>query len=232
MNNGIIEQMQAEIAELKAKVGALESANILERHKIEGEYLPVSGASIDGAIKGARKYNAQADRDEIIEKAKRDIAIEVKRKWSVDNSLRYIYYKNPSDLCGYVCDVEFIVNREKRTVVALLCHSWNGIMSRGIAKCDPSDCFNVHIGKAIALRRALGLEVPAEYLNAPQPTEVRVGDVILRRGDYASSNGLRAVTAVEKSKYYDERFFYRTLEVDVGGTDEHNVAKIVDDSRN
>lgn len=37
----------------------------------------------------------------------------------------------------------------------------------------------------MALRRALGLAVPDEYLNAPQPTEVRVGDVVqtLRDGD-------------------------------------------------
>ena len=52
------------------------------------------------------------------------------------------------------------------------------VYARGIAKCSPDDCFNVHIGKAIALRRALGEDVPHEYINAPQPTEVRVGDII------------------------------------------------------
>lgn len=52
------------------------------------------------------------------------------------------------------------------------------VISKGIAKCASSDCFNVHIGKAIALRRALGHQVPTEYLNAPQPTEVHVGDVV------------------------------------------------------
>jgi hypothetical protein len=64
-------------------------------------------------------------------------------------------------------------------VVALL-KFLNGskVLSRGIAKCHPDDCFNAHIGRAIALRRALGLEVPDEYLNAPQPTEVRAGDVV------------------------------------------------------
>ncbi len=52
------------------------------------------------------------------------------------------------------------------------------VRDRGIAKATPDDCFNIHIGKAIALRRALGLAVPDEYLNAPQPTEVRVGDFV------------------------------------------------------
>ena len=55
---------------------------------------------------------------------------------------------------------------------------WSVFYARGIAKAAPDDCFNVHIGKAIALHRALGLEVPDEYLNAPQPTEVRVGDAV------------------------------------------------------
>ncbi|WP_258381559.1 hypothetical protein [Bacillus velezensis] len=74
---------------------------------------------------------------------------------------------------------EFIVNRDKRTVVVLLKGAGTELVYvRGIAKAAPDDCFNAHIGKAIALRRSLGLAVPDEYLNAPQPTEVRVGDVI------------------------------------------------------
>ena len=52
------------------------------------------------------------------------------------------------------------------------------INARGKAKCAQGDTFNVHIGKAIALRRALGLPVPSEYTNAPQPTEPKVGDVV------------------------------------------------------
>lgn len=103
--------------------------------------------------------SAQARRDEIVEQAKADVAMFC------------------SDL--FAPDVEFIVNRKKRTVVALLrgCMSGN-VQERGIAKAAPSDCFNVHIGKAIALRRALGSAVPDEYLNAPQPTEIRVGDIV------------------------------------------------------
>jgi hypothetical protein len=100
-------------------------------------------------------------RDEIVKKAKRDV----------------------TDLIGglIIGDyyVNFVVNREKRTTVALLRYAKKyGVHKRGIAKCDPTDCFNTHIGEAISLRRALGLEVPTEYLTAPQPTEVRVGDVV------------------------------------------------------
>lgn len=80
---------------------------------------------------------------------------------------------------GFAVHAEFVINTEKRTVVALLRGVNSGIVRfRGKAKCDPSDCFNEHIGKAIALRRALGLDVPSEYLNAPQPEGVEVGDVV------------------------------------------------------
>ncbi|MEC1437363.1 hypothetical protein P9D57_01075 [Bacillus sonorensis] len=105
---------------------------------------------------------AQARRDEIVEIARADV-----EKLIEDTTQDYCY-------------VDFIVNRSKRTVVALIKGVYNGrdVFARGIAKAAPSDCFNVHIGKAIALRRALALAVMDEYLNAPQPTEVRVGDFI------------------------------------------------------
>jgi hypothetical protein len=105
----------------------------------------------------------QLTRDDIIEMAKRDVAELV-----ADIPMHYPY--------NYV---DFVVNRDKRTVVALLRIFKRGeVYARGIAKCHPDDCFNAAIGRAIALRRALGLEVPDEYLNAPQPTEVRVGNVV------------------------------------------------------
>jgi hypothetical protein len=115
-------------------------------------------------------------RDEIVEQAKEDITENL-----VDKD---------GDVCFGACGVEYVVNKEKRTIVAIVRGlTSRSIYSRGIAKCDPSDCFNVHIGKAIALRRALGLEVPTEYYNAPQPTEVRVGDVVYSDGEYRSVIG-------------------------------------------
>ncbi|MCR1994494.1 hypothetical protein NSA31_22405 [Bacillus subtilis] len=118
--------------------------------------------------------SAQARRDEIVEQAKGDIEV-LKSPGRMVNGNTSDY---KVDLFG--ANAEFIVNREKRTVVALLKGAYSGtvVLARGIAKAAPDDCFNVHIGKAIALRRALSLAVPDEYLNAPQPTEVRVGDVV------------------------------------------------------
>ncbi|RKJ52865.1 hypothetical protein D7X33_31530 [Butyricicoccus sp. 1XD8-22] len=47
---------------------------------------------------------------------------------------------------------------------------------QGYACCNPSDVFNVHIGKAISLGRALGLDV-SEFEQAVQPSEVVPGMV-------------------------------------------------------
>ncbi|QAW54958.1 hypothetical protein [Bacillus subtilis] len=115
--------------------------------------------------------NTQARRDEIVEQAKADVE-------ELSNYGNGVWHETDVFMKA-TCKVEFVVNRDKRTVVALLRGvRTRNVYARGIAKAAPSDCFNVHIGKAIALRRALGLAVPDEYLNAPQPTEVRVGDVV------------------------------------------------------
>ncbi|MEN3817253.1 MAG: hypothetical protein AAG110_09905 [Bacillus velezensis] len=122
------------------------------------------------------KDRAQALRDEIVEQAKADVEGIREHGFyhtSIDSS------KGNETYQVKVYYVEFIVDSKERKVTALV-RRLNDKTPRhvGRAKAAPNDCFNVHIGKAIALRRALGLAVPDEYLNAPQPTEVRVGDVI------------------------------------------------------
>lgn len=82
--------------------------------------------------------------------------------------------------------VEFVINRKKRTVVALVYKAGPGkkvsafrrVVRRGIAKCSPDDVFNEHIGKAIAVRRAFEFPIPYGYLNAPHPTKVKDGSII------------------------------------------------------
>lgn len=88
--------------------------------------------------------------------------------------------------------VDFFINADKKTVVAKLFINSPGFSktvtrqsyaTQGRAKCAPGDVFNEHIGKAIALRRALGLEVPVEYftVEARDRDDLAVGDVV--RGD-------------------------------------------------
>ncbi|MCY7679919.1 hypothetical protein MH122_14035 [Bacillus pumilus] len=103
----------------------------------------------------------------------------------------------------------------------------------GIAKCAPDDCFNVHVGKAIALRRALGLEVPAEYLYTPQPTEVRVGDII-EAADCCGEKYRFTVGHIQDDKIYDVRgdgtYTYLDAAVRYLRSDATN-PKTIDDSR-
>ncbi|MBM7600483.1 hypothetical protein JOC34_002874 [Virgibacillus halotolerans] len=107
----------------------------------------------------------QKKRDEIVAKAKSDVYDLLKeRQISAD-------------------EMEFITDQKRRVVVAKIKHLFSGFtLTEGIAKCNPDDCFNVHIGKAIALRRALGLAIPSYYLNAPNPTEVRNYDSVDYKG--------------------------------------------------
>lgn len=151
----------------------------------------------------------QQRRDEIVERAKQDV-IELRNG---KDSL----YTVPAGkgTLNYFCYADFVVNREKRTVVALLRgRHTRKVRARGIAKCHPDDCFNVHIGKAIALRRALGLEVPDEYLNVPQPTEVKRGDIVY----------LRHVNEYVTAK---DGWLLDELNVQL----RYNDAKVIDDSR-
>lgn len=111
------------------------------------------------AFEALRKPFLTRTRDAIIERAKRDVA-ELERiggdRESVLNGSSMFY--------GQFYRVKFVINRDKRTVVALLFDRFGEIViGRGIAKCAPDDVFSGEIGKAIAIRRALGLTVPTEY---------------------------------------------------------------------
>lgn len=136
--------------------------------------------SIGDALRSADipTETSQEKRDRIVKQAKDDVEELTKYDKRTIRKVRGFGIEPYYDVREY-----FIVNKEKRTVVCLLRGADDyGVYSRGIAKCAPTDCFNVHIGKSIALRRAMGLEVPDEYLNTPQPTEVRVGDVVEYEG--------------------------------------------------
>lgn len=128
----------------------------------------------------------QQRRDDIVKRAKEDVAD--LRKFAgtqvPNDSVKFWPRANKPTLYTATHTVEYVVNRDKRTVVAIIRCTIDGKITRGIAKCAPGDVFNVWIGKAISLRRALGLEIPEEYVSAPQPTEVRVGDVVNTNSDY------------------------------------------------
>ncbi|MCR8843107.1 hypothetical protein NQ117_05395 [Paenibacillus sp. SC116] len=158
------EATSEEVGELRSKIAKLERKDCVRQ---------LTPTPADGCV-----YKPMT-RDEIIEKAKADVAELVAENhtkndvWFVDDG----YYVRSHE-------VEFVVNRNKRTVVALVREIGGEVDKKGIAKAAPDDCFNVYIGKAIALRRALGLKVPEEYVNAPQPTEPCVGDYVEIVGNF------------------------------------------------
>lgn len=76
--------------------------------------------------------------------------------------------------------VKLFVNKEKRIVTAIphLVHvNHTEHEDKKFAKCNPSDVFNADIGKAIALGRALGLDV-SKFEKAVQPSEYTVGQIV------------------------------------------------------
>lgn len=155
----MLTSLSTKVAELEREVQTLKDANIPES----------TAKSIVDAITKAPKQLTRAD---VVAKAQVDII------WlqTVTENDRPVYRLPIARLCT----AEFIVNREKRTVVVLLRREIrkSEVVSKGIAKCAPEDVFNVDIGKAIALRRALGLTVPSEYADAPKPEGIAVGDVV------------------------------------------------------
>lgn len=165
------------IAKLTTRVDALEKrVAALETPKSR----PATDEEVADVIaKLSRAKSPQEIRDDIVKRAKEDVE---RHKITHHPTLAQFYRREWLELTA-----EFIVNCEKRTVVCLL-RERNvkaRVRYRGIAKCAPGDVFNSHIGRAISLRRALGLTVLAEYFEAPNPTEVRVGDVI----DYGDGRG-------------------------------------------
>ncbi|MMZ45504.1 hypothetical protein D1872_71050 [compost metagenome] len=130
-------------------------------------------AILGDASNVAKTEPAVLTRAAVIEKARADVA-ELTRKMrnGIANSEgNYTFNQRTSK-------PEFHVNRNKRAVTALVRGLYgNTILEKGIAKAAPDDVFHAEIGKAIALRRALGLTVPSEYTDAPKPDEPRAGAV-------------------------------------------------------
>jgi hypothetical protein len=121
---------------------------------------------------------------------------------------------------------KFHINRDKRTVTALVNR---GVVEERVAdakftaKCSPADVFHAEIGKAIALRKALGLAVPSEYTDAPQPEKAEIGAKVYsatRWGTFTIADGT-SIAAQEMSA-----ICYAGLEY----CDTHGAPRISDDT--
>lgn len=111
----------------------------------------------------------------------------------------------------YVLKPEFHINSKKRVVTVLMKggnRDSGKVYAKGIAKCNPSDVFNADIGKAIALGRALGLDV-SKFEKAVQPTELVVGHIVTKVNGPC---GLGRIGSVEdgKARIEDQFGFWET----------------------
>ena len=172
-----ITALETQVAELQAKVDALESAG---KYPLTTQFNRLVDVKVDrilADIERKAKPKTQLpneQRADVIKRAKAFVA-DAKRTPSFGGEKAYLNSVDGGKT-GHWCNVEFLVNADKRTVVALMRWRYdNSVTSRGIAKCDPDDVFNADIGKAIALARALGVEVPTEFVKAVQPTEFVLG---------------------------------------------------------
>jgi hypothetical protein len=131
----------------------------------------------------------------------------------------------------FSCNVQFIVDKEKRTVVAIARgYESKRVRGRGVAKAVKSDTFNVTIGKAIALGRALEVQIPSIVLASPSPVEPKTGDII----EFGSHG--RTIRVGERAERHDGRYgkaFYCVSEETGrrrGWLGTNQMVRIVDDS--
>lgn len=215
-----VTSLQAQVQSLESRVAALEKASVASGPVDDVPPTFIAPPKTPQQIRD-EKGCKPLDRDTVVERAKADI-----EGLQETDGLGRTAYRVKHGFVTYLCNVEFIVNRGKRTVVALLRWRYDGktVKARGIAKAAPNDVFNAAIGRAIALRRALGLEIPAEYLNVPNPEEPRVGDVVYTACSFGN------MTVAEKT---DIRM--RTISADayamLSEDKKYGKPRIIDDSR-
>lgn len=106
---------------------------------------------------------------EVAKLVAQDKASKPSERYRVINRARaYVEETSLNRARGGYTEIEFHVNERKGTVVALRKTVGGDVIRVGKAKVSRDDKFDVNIGKAIALKRAMGLPVPHEFLDAPQ----------------------------------------------------------------
>jgi hypothetical protein len=155
----------------------------IERRAFEAGFKAGQAQGFTGCDLGEVRTAVQPSRGHIVEQAKNEVEELIAHGKRMNE--KYGYIGNHICRTNYYT-VDFHVNPKKRAVTAVVetTDLFGGTPSNGkkrsvgVAKCDPNDCFNEFIGKSIALHRALGLEVPEELLNAPEPEGKKAGDIV------------------------------------------------------
>ncbi|GKV65473.1 MULTISPECIES: hypothetical protein [unclassified Sporosarcina] len=153
--------------------------------------------------------SANQQRAELIQRAREFVEVKLdslKDSTVVNGGLKVKMRENPT-YSSYVTKIEFIVNAEKGTVVALLRYvNKNEVLNKGIAKCMPGEVFNEWIGKAIALARALEIDVPVEFLEAVQPDKKVPGMIVCHPaiGRSVTLTANKRILNVSEANYFSQ----------------------------
>lgn len=162
-----ISTLEAQVAELKAEVEALKQAQ-------GGGNTAAKLAELVAAETGKHRKKASLTPNE-----QRKAIIAEAKAFVADYDGREIGWREtPTSVDAGPIYVDLYSNPKKRVTTAIV--RWAnvaGVRDRIFAKCAPTDVFNADIGKAIALGRALGLDV-SKFEQAVQPTEVVVGHIV------------------------------------------------------
>lgn len=98
-------------------------------------------------------------------------------------------------------DYDVIYTESRRKVTVLLKKPGSEIIhSKGFSICSKGDVFNFYIGRAIALGRALGIDV-SYFENAVQP-ELAIGQIVKYKNDYAKN--WKTAKVVSREEYQKE----------------------------
>lgn len=242
-----IDELERELRTLKVTQSAMK-AELQSVRQVADKALREARKPVFGGIDFGRGYSGTAtiesiDSSQLIPKQtpnERRAAVIERAKAFVANTKRKIGRRefriaDPSNgIAAYrTLRPEFIVNKEKRAVTVLLKGVGSSkLYAKGIAKCAPDDVFNADIGKAIALGRALGIKVPAEFIDAPKPTEPVVGMHVNRFNMFGANLGTISVDNVERK---GPHLFVSVVEVTHIINDTHGYAEafgdhIIDDT--
>lgn len=168
--------------------------------------------------------------EELTKRANKSPRVITARKKVIEDAKSDLENLKDSTMCdgyevgSYATVPEYHINRKKRVVTVLLKGYRSGrIYAKGIAKCDPRDTFNEHIGKAIALYRALSKKVPTKYLTVENPVEPEIGDIILTSYPEFENERIRVVKSMSEAMA-DDATMLRSPVV-------KNFTFIVDDSK-
>ncbi|AKA61444.1 hypothetical protein CPT_Stahl16 [Bacillus phage Stahl] len=167
--------------EVKIKLGASEMAQITESKNSIVQMVRESfgPSTTESTLPIGKVTLGQHTRKRMIKAAQDAHRILASNVYSSPDGTTFMYGVIKNGRHKYMCTADFIVSKEKRKVICLMKEKdTNKVLAKGISKCDPADVFNVDIGMAIALYRALGLVVPSNYFEIANPTEYEAGQIV------------------------------------------------------